>query len=96
MAADLRTLARLIWGLIGGGVLLFVVSELLVAHAHPDTPANRLVTQHFWLFIPSLAMVVLGIYIGARYWRCPYCRCPIGKLYPIPRRCRRCGRDVAG
>ena len=93
MATDLRRLSRLIWGLIGGGALLFVVSELLVARANPSTPANRVIIQHFWFFVPSIAMMVVGIYIGALRWRCPYCRFPI-QLYPIPRRCRRCGRDV--
>jgi predicted cobalt transporter CbtA len=95
MAKDLGKLSRLIWGLIGGGALLFVVSEVLLSYALPDAPANRLIKDHFWVFIPSVAMVMTGIYLGARYWRCPYCKAPIGKLYPIPRRCPRCGRDVS-
>jgi hypothetical protein len=57
MTSDLRKLSRLIWLLIGGGAVLFVVCALLLAYTHPNAPAKTLVNRHtVWLFLPSALM----------------------------------------
>jgi len=95
MTSDLRRLSRLIWLLIGGGAVIFVVCALLLAYTHPNTPANRLVDRHtVWLFLPSVLIAAAGVYVSLRYWRCPHCGRPLTTRFPIPRDCPRCGRDI--
>ena len=92
---NLRKLSRLIWLLTGGGGALFVLILLILAATHPTTPADKRINQYtVWLFFPSVLMVAAGVYLSLRYWRCPYCGCPLSTRYPIPRECPRCGRDV--
>jgi hypothetical protein len=95
MAANLRQVSRKIWFFLGGGCVLFLACALSLAAAHPQTPANELVTRrNAWIFLPSLLMAATGMYISLRYWRCPHCGAPLQTRYPIPRNCPRCGRDV--
>jgi hypothetical protein len=95
MTSNLRRLSRLIWFLIGGGGVLFIVCVWFLSYTHPGTPANQLVNRHtFWILIPSIVMAMAGMYVSLRYWRCPYCGKPLRTRFPIPRDCPRCGRDV--
>jgi hypothetical protein len=91
----IQRVSRRIWGLIGGGALLFIGIVLGLAATHPTTPANRLVNYtNVWLFFPSLLLTVKGAYVSWREWRCPYCGCPLQTMYPIPARCPRCREDI--
>ena len=95
MASNLRKVSRLIWLLIGGGSVLFILCALFLAWTHPDTPANELVNcRTIWLLLPSALMAAAGVYVSLRYWRCPHCGWPLRTKYPIPRECPRCGRDI--
>ena len=95
MAADIRRIYRLIWLLVGGGGLLFLAPALYLAATHPRTPANELVNHRTaWLFLPSILLATVGVYVSLRYWRCPHCGAALRTRYPIPRNCLRCGQDI--
>ena len=95
MPSNLRKISRLIWLLIGGGSVLFILCALFLAWTHPTAPANTLINRRtVWVFIPSAVMVAAGVYVSVRYWRCPHCGCPLPTKYPIPRTCPRCKRDT--
>lgn len=58
----------------------------------PGTPANQLVTGRTgWLFVLPGAILVYGVYVSIRWWRCPSCGLSLPTKFPVPDRCKRCG-----
>jgi hypothetical protein len=91
----LANVSRWIWLLVGGGGLLFLAMVIALAVLYPGTPANQLVSwTNGWMFLVPAAMVGFGVYMSARWWRCPQCRRPLNTKSPIPERCPRCGRQL--
>jgi hypothetical protein len=95
MELPLRRVSRVLWLLIGGGGVLFIVATWILDRTHPGTPANELVTwRTVWIFLPSVLMVLAGVRYHYLHWHCPHCRGRITTEYPIPRFCPRCGLDI--
>jgi hypothetical protein len=88
----LRNVQLWVWIGIIGGSILFVAIVMAIAAADLDTPAHDLVGWHNgWLFLFPLAMIAYGVYVSARYWRCPGCGNALPTKSAVPARCRRCG-----
>lgn len=90
----LENIKRWVWIGIFGGFALFIVITLGLAATHPDTPANQLIGwTNAWLYLLPIAMVAYGMYISARYWRCPRCKqyLPTRSYQPVWTKCVRCG-----
>lgn len=95
MTRNLRVILRLIWLLSGGGFVLFFVCLWVLDRSHPGTPANELITRRtIWIFLPPALLVLAGSYVSLRYWRCPHCLTPLRTMFPVPRDCPRCGRNI--
>ena len=94
----LANVKRWIWILIFGGALVFIgLVVLIAALSPPTTPANQLITwKNGWLFLLPAAMVGYGLYVSARWWRCPGCGLSLPTKYAVPERCRRCGQALRG
>ena len=91
----IQRVSRRIWLLIGGGGALFIGMALALAAIHRAVPANQLLKGYdILLFVVPVAMILRGVYISMRDWRCPYCGCPLSTFYPIPADCPRCKRDI--
>src|SRR5437870_7035100 len=89
----LRTIERLIWLLIGGGALWFIGCTMIIAALHPQTPANQLVNWYtIWFYLPAGVLVVTGVTVSVRYWRCADCDRPLPTKFRVPDVCPRCGR----
>src|SRR5207237_8188748 len=91
----LANVSRWIRLLLAGGALVSLAMAIALALLDPGTPANQLVTwTNGWMFLVPAAMAGFGIYMSARWWRCPQCRRPLNTKGPIPERCPRCGRQL--
>ena len=88
----LTNIKRWIWLLIFGGCAAFIALVALLDEASPPgTPANELVTwANGWLFLLPAGMIAYGVYVSARWWRCPGCGLALPTKYPVPMRCLRC------
>ena len=88
----LANVSRWVWLLIGGAALVFFALVALLTALYPDTPANQLVSwENGWIFLLPAAMAGFGVYISARWWRCPQCRRPLATKSPVPEHCPQCG-----
>jgi hypothetical protein len=87
----LANVSRWIWLLIGGSALVFFALVALLTALYPGTPANQLVSwKNGWIFLLPAAMAGFGVYVNARWWRCPQCRRPLPTKAPVPEHCPRC------
>jgi hypothetical protein len=93
----LENIKRWIWLGIFGGAVLFVAIVLFLAATQPDTPANQLLGwANAWLFLIPAALAGYGVYVSARYWRCPQCGLSLPTKFPVWANCRRCGATLRG
>lgn len=82
--------------IIGGAVLLLALTTSLVA-LHPATPAHEISGwRNAWLFLLPVVMAGYGLYVSARYWRCPKCGMALPTTKPVPPRCNECGATLRG
>ncbi len=88
----LRNVQLWVWlGIIGGALVLAAI-VLGISATDPGTPAHyQIGWGNAWLFLFPLAMVAYGVYVSARYWRCPDCGWALPTKDTIPVCCRRCG-----
>ena len=93
----LRNVKLWVWlGIIGGALVLVAILMAIAVH-DLSTPAHHLVGWHNgWLFLLPVAMVAYGVYVSARYWRCPQCGDPLPTKRAIPAQCRQCGALLRG
>ena len=88
----LKNVKRWIWLGIMGGALAFLGIVLLLAARHPTTPAQELTGwENGWLFLLPVVMAGYGLYVSARYWRCPRCGESLPTQCTVPTHCRHCG-----
>ena len=91
----LRNVKLWIWLGIFGGAVVFLGIVALLAARHPTTPAHELTGwDNAWLFLLPVAMAGYGLYVSARYWRCPQCGQSLPTNAPVPAHCRRCGSTL--
>jgi hypothetical protein len=82
--------------IVGGAVLLLAVVLTLIAH-FPATPAHEVSGwDKAWLFLLPVVMAGYGLYVSARYWRCPQCGAPLPTERPVPACCKGCGAMLRG
>ena len=88
----LANVSRWIWLLIGGSALVLLALVALLTVLYPGTPANHLVSwTNGWIFLVPVVMAGFGVYVSARWWRCPQCRRPLATKAAVPERCPGCG-----
>lgn len=88
----LRNVRLWVWlGIVGGGVVFLGILAILFA-SYPGTPPHEVDGwDKAWLFLLPVAMAAYGLYVSARYWRCPGCGQSLPTDSAVPARCPRCG-----
>lgn len=93
----LRNVKAWVWLGIIGGSLVFVAIVMTIAAMDLSTPAHHLIGWHNgWLFLLPIVMIGYGVYVSARYWRCPECGESLPTKSAVWAHCRRCGCKLRG